>query len=111
MATVKSGTKLLSIPVAPLGNSSCAVAKRIAGKRFPKRATIQMAANFLFHKGKVFNCLYARGSITIPEINILYSATCRAEKDSNPRFISINELPQISANSSNERYCLKGVFI
>lgn len=90
----KIGVNEFKVPARALSMPNSATQNKYAGKRLPKTPEIKIISSLFF--GIILKCLIAAGSNTIPEKTIRNEATWNAVKRSNPSFIIIKLLPQIT---------------
>jgi hypothetical protein len=91
---VNNGVREFNTPASELPMTVCAFANKNEGMPVPRIPIIAMY--FHFFKGTLFILERATGSKTKKETTILRAPTISLEKTSNPRFIKMKEVPQIS---------------
>ena len=108
MIIVQIGERVFSMPATELSMWSCAVANKNAGIKMPI-----IPDKKSFERCFDFTCLLfitANGNKTSPAMVTLRPATSPGEKTSNPRFIKMNEVPQIKARMRS-RMIERGEFL
>ena len=98
MIIVHNGEMVLSIPATELSMCCCAVVKRKAGIKTPinpDKNNLEVCVDRVS-----FHFKMARGSKMIPATVTRREATSPGEKTTRPFFISMNDVPQISASIS-----------
>src|SRR5882724_1306051 len=92
---VKSGVREFNIPVKELLRCVSANGKRIAGIPLPSQP--DATRYFHFSLGTLPNDFIRNGAMQRNAANILIAPISKGVKESSPRFMRINELPQTRA--------------
>ena len=111
--SVKSGVNEFSIPVKELLIPVSALVNKKAGIKFPNKPIPKNPFQCLIKS--FLKCLINKGDKNKKAMNILNAATSSLEKTSSPRFININELPQVKASAMSiiqlRAFVFKGILL